>query len=322
MRRRDFMTVLAGAAAYPLLAGAQQKAIPVIGILGLGYPGDPAIALNLAAFRRGLKETGFVEGQNVAIEYRWAVNDEKRLPALAAELVARKVDVIVNEGGTPSALPAKHATSIIPVVFHAGDAIADGIVANLARPSANLTGVSIFGPERFSKQFEALSELVPDAKMIALLAILNILPDDSVQEIKEAARAKKIQIQIMNAATDSEINATFATLGEQRAPVVVNANATFADKLVALAARYAVPAAYNQRAFAAAGGLLSVGPSIPAVYVIKGTYTGKILKGVRPADLPVQQPTKFELVINLKTAKTLDLAVPQSLLARADEVIE
>jgi putative ABC transport system substrate-binding protein len=324
MKRRDLLVLLGAAAAVarPLVARAQQKAMPVIGVLGLGYPEDPAIALNLAAFRRGLAETGFVEGQNVAIEYRWAVNDEKRLPDLAAELVARNVDVMMTEGGTPTARAAKNATSTIPVVFHAGDAIEDGIVTNLARPDGNLTGVSLFAPERFGKQFELLAELVPQTKVFALLAVLNILPADAVREIEKAARAKGAEVEILNAATDSELDAAYARLGDQRGAAVVNANGQFADKLVALAARHGVPAVYNQRVFATAGGLISFGVSFPAAYVIKGIYTGKILKGAKPADLPVQQPTTFELLVNLKTAKALGLTMPQSILARADEVIE
>jgi putative ABC transport system substrate-binding protein len=323
VNRRDLIVLLGGAAAAsPFAAGAQQKRMPVIGILGLGYPEDPAIALNLAAFRRGLAETGFVEGQNVAIEYRWAVNDETRLPALAAELVVRKVDVMMTEGGTPTVRAAKSATSTIPIVFHAGDAIEDGIVTNLARPDGNLTGVSLFAPERFAKQFELLAELVPQTKVFALLAVLNILPADGVREIEKAARAKGVEVEILNAATDSELDAAFARLGDQRGAAVVNANGQFADKLVALAARHAVPAVYAQRAFAERGGLLSYGVSFPAAYALKGIYAGKILKGAKPADLPVQQPTTFELLVNLKTAKALGLTVPQTLLARADEVIE
>ena len=324
MRRRAFISLLGGVMSAPRVLRAQQKAMPTIGILGLGYPDDPAIALNLAAFRRGLNETGFVEGQNVVIEYRWAVNDQRRLPALAAELAARKVDVIVNEGGTVSAVEAKNATSAIPIVFHTSDAIADGLVTNLARPSGNLTGVSLFAPERFSKQFELLSELVPEAKVIALLAIPNTLPtlNPAVREIEEMAGRKGVPIQILSAVTDNELDAAYATLGQLRGAAVVTANATFVNKLVALAARHAVPAVYHQRIFATAGGLLSYGPSLPAAYVIKGTYAGKILKGAKPADLPVQQPTIFDLVVNLKTAKALGLTVPQSILARADEVIE
>jgi putative tryptophan/tyrosine transport system substrate-binding protein len=322
MNRRKLMILLGGAATWPLAGRAQQKAMPVIGILGVASPTD-SIAGVLAAFRQGLGETGFVEGQNVAIEYRWAYNNNDRLPALAAELVALKVGVIVTEGGTPSAVSAKNATATIPIVFHAGDAIADGIVANLARPGGNLTGVSLFAPESLAKRFQLLCELVPQAKVIALLSIPNsLVPIHALPEIQEAARAKGVQLQILNATTDSEIDAAYATLGHQRAAAVVLAAGTYADKLVALAARHAVPAAYNQRPFATAGGLLIFGPSIPAAYVIKGTYTGKILKGEKPADLPVQQSTRFELVINLQTAKALGLTVPQTLLARADEVIE
>jgi putative ABC transport system substrate-binding protein len=297
--------------------------MPVIGILGLGSPEDPAIALNLTAFRQGLSESGFVEGQNVAIESRWAYDDERRLPALAAELVARNVDVLVTEGGILSALSAKTATSLIPVVFHASDAIADGVVSNLARPGGNLTGVSLFAPESLAKQFQLLSELVPEAKVIALLAIPNTPALNQVKpEIEEAARARGVRYQVLSAVTDSEIDAAYATLGQLRAGALVRANGNFADKLVMLAARHRVPAIYNQRAFATAGGLLSYGVSLPAVYVTKGIYTGKILKGAKPADLPVQQPTAFELVINLKTAKAIGLTIPQLFLARANEVIE
>jgi len=323
MRRRELIILLGGTAAmWPLEVRTQQKAMPVIGLLGQGHPGDPVIALNLAAFRQGLSEAGFVEGQNVSLEYRWAYGDYDRLPALAAELVALKVDVIVNEGSTPSALPAKNATATIPIVFHAGDAIADGLVSNLARPDGNLTGVSLFAPQILAKRFQLLSELVPETKIIALLGIPSPTSGPALPEIQEAARAKGVQLQILSAATDSELDATYAALGHLRAAAVVGAQGNLAEKVVALAARHAVPAVYAQGVFAKVGGLLSYGVSIPAAYVIKGIYTGKILRGKKPADLPVQQPTKFELVINLKTAKVLGLSVPQALLARADEVIE
>ena len=324
MKRRDLIALLGGTAVgWPFVVSAQQKAMPVIGILGLGSPDNPAIALNLAAFRQGLTETGFIEGQNVTIESRWAHDDKRCLPALAAELVARKVDVLVTEGGILSALSAKNATSTIPVVFHASDAVADGVVSNLARPDGNLTGVSLFAPESLAKEFELVSELAPEAPVIALLAIPNTPALNQIKpEIEEAARARGVQYQILSAVTDSEIDAAFATLGHLRGGAIVRANGNFADKLVSLAARHGVPAIYNQRAFATAGGLLSYGVSLPAVYVTKGIYAGKVLKGAKPADLPVEQPTTFELVINLKTAKALGLTVPQSLLARADEVIE
>ena len=324
MKRRDLIALLGGTAVgWPFVVTAQQKAMPVIGILGLGSPDNPAIALNLAAFRRGLTETGFIEGQNVTIESRWAHDDERWLPALAAELVARKVDVLVTEGGILSALSAKNATSTIPVVFHASDAVADGVVSNLSRPDGNLTGVSLFAPESLAKEFQLLSELAPEAKVIALLAIPNTPALNQIKpEIEEAARLRGVQYQILNAVSDSEIEAAFAALGHLRGGAIVRANGNFADKLVSLAARHGVPAIYNQRAFATAGGLLSYGVSLPAVYVTKGIYSGRILKGATPTELPVQQPTKFELVVNLKTAKALGLTVPQSLLARADEVIE
>jgi ABC-type uncharacterized transport system substrate-binding protein len=323
MKRRRFIAALGGAMILPVAARAQQPAIPVIGVLGSASSEDPEVALNLAAFRQGLNEAGFVEGQNVAIEFRWAHNDLQRLPALAAELVPRKVDVVVIEGGTPSALAAKKATSTIPIVFHAADAIADGLVSNLARPDGNLTGVSLFGPEGLAKQYQLCSELLPDAKAIGLVVIPHqLIGDYAVAEMEAAARAKGIKLEIVGAESDGEIEAAYATLGRLRAGAVVRAHVALADKLVALAAHHAVPAVYNQRAFAAAGGLLSYGPSIPAAYAIKGVYTGKILKGAKPADLPVQQATRLELVVNLKTAKALGLTVPQALLARADEVIE
>jgi len=321
MRRRDLL-LLAAVALWPNAAGAQRKVTPVIGMLGLGRPEDRAIALNLEAFQAGLNEIGFVEGRNVTIEYRWAHDDERRLPALAAELVDRNVDVLVTEGGIRSALAAKHATSTIPIVFHASDAIADGVVSNLARPEGNLTGVSLFAPESLAKQFQLLADLVPEVKVIALLAIPNTMAlGQATAEIREAASTRGVQYRILDVA-DSDMDAALTMLGDLHAGAIVRANGNFADRLVMLAARHRVPAIYNQRAFAAAGGLMSYGVSLPAVYLIKGRYAGKILRGARPADLPVQQPTKFELVINLKTLKALGLTVPPSLLARADEVIE
>jgi putative tryptophan/tyrosine transport system substrate-binding protein len=322
--RRAVMQVLGGAAlALPLTAQAQQRATAVIGVLGAAWPEDPEVAVNLAAFQKGLNDTGFVEGRNVAVEYRWARHEQQRLPALAAELVARKVDVIMIEGGTPAALAAKNATSTIPIVFHASDAIADGLVSNLARPGGNLTGVSLFGPEVLAKQFQLCSELLPESKTIGLLVIPRTQSGSyAIREIEEAARARGMQLQVVDVAGDSELDAAYASLGLSRAGLIVRAHVTLADKLVALAARHSVPAVYNQRPFAVAGGLLSYGPSIAAAYVIKGIYTGKILQGVRPAELPVQQVTKLDLVINLKTAKALGLTVPQPVFARADEVID
>jgi putative ABC transport system substrate-binding protein len=327
MRRRDFIIFLAGAmAAWPRAVRAQQKPMPVIGYLGssLPNPNSPFVA----AFRQGLSETGYVEGQNLAIEYRGAAGHYDRLPALAADLVGRKVDLIVASGGTPPARAAKSATSTIPIVFSMGDdPVGAGLVASLARPGGNLTGVSFLVVELMAKRLELLSELVPQARVIALL----INPDNPqtvrvMRDVQEAARAKGVQLPILKAATESEIDAIFATLDQlQAGALIVGADPFFygrREQLVALAARYAVPTIYFAREFGASGGLISYGTSITAAYRQLGIYAGKILKGAKPADLPVQQPTTFELVINLKTAKALGLTVPQALLARADEVIE
>jgi putative tryptophan/tyrosine transport system substrate-binding protein len=305
---------------------AQQKAMPVIGFLGGASPGPSAP--RAAAFRRGLSDTGYVEGQNVAIEYRWAEGHYDRLPALAADLVGRKVDLIAASGGPASALAAKSATSMIPIVFVSGDdAVAAGLVASLARPSGNLTGVSFLDVELMQKRLELLSELVPQAGVIALLVNPNNPNAERVmRDVQEAARAKGVQLPIQKARTESEIDAAFATLVQLKAgALVVGADAFFnsrREQLVALASRHQVPAIYEWREFPASGGLISYGTSIAAVYRQVGLYAGKILNGAKPADLPVEQPTTLELVVNLKTAKALGLTVPPSILARADEVIE
>jgi putative ABC transport system substrate-binding protein len=319
------MTVLAGAAAYPLLAGAQQNSMPVIGFLGNGLPG--AFAANVAAFRQGLSETGYVDGQNIAIEYRWAEGQFDRLPALAADLVGRKVDVIATLGGTPSALAAKTATSTIPIVFSSGDPVEQGLVASLARPGGNLTGFSIMNTELMPKRVELLSELVPQAKVIALLVNPNNPNTEGiVREVQEAARVKGLQPLILKASTESEIDTAFAFLVQQNTgALVVNVDPFFnsrREQLLALTSRHAVPAIYGWRELAAAGGLISYGMNFALNYREVASYVGKILRGAKPADLPVQQPTKFELVVNLKTAKALGLTIPQSILAAADEVIE
>jgi putative ABC transport system substrate-binding protein len=328
MRRREFITLVGGAAAWPLAARAQQGAMPVIGLLGAADPDDAEVARNLAAFRRGLAETGYVEGQNVRIEYRWAVGHYERLPALAAELVARNVDVIVNEGGAPSLLAAKNATSRIPIVFHTGnDPVSEGLVASLAQPGGNLTGVSLLQVDISPKMLQFASELVPKARMIALLVNPNSANAEPVQrQLREAADRGSMQVRVLKAGTESEIDAAFATLDQLPADALIVGADTFfttrREQIIALAARHAIPAIYSQSWFARAGGLLAYGPNVPSAYRLKGNYTGKILSGVKPADLPIQQPSTFELLINIKTAKALGLDVPLHLQQLADEVIE
>jgi putative tryptophan/tyrosine transport system substrate-binding protein len=328
MRRRDFIILLAGVmGGWPSALRAQQKAMPVIGFLS--YDSAPS-SLNtpfLAAFRQGLGETGHVEGQNLAIEYRWAEMNYDRLPALAADLVARKVDLIVSIAAAPS-LAAKNATSTIPIVFMGvSDPVGSGLVAGLARPGGNLTGFSNFGGDLMGKRLELLCELAPQARVIALLWSPKA---PNVQHLigaaQEAAGAKGVQLPTLKAGTEGEIDAAFASLVElQAGALLVVPDAFFnsrRDQLVALASRHAVPAIYWLRGFAAAGGLISYGINNIAIIPQVGSYAGKILKGAKPADLPVQQPTTFELVVNLKTASALGLTVPPSILARADEVIE
>jgi putative ABC transport system substrate-binding protein len=327
MRRREFILALGGGATagLPLAAWAQQRTLPLIGFLSPGPPGQGGPLM--AAFLAGLGETGHTEGQNVTIEYH-SVEQSDRLPAIA-DLVGRKVDAIMVVSD-PVARAAKSASSTIPVVFFvAGDPVADGLVASLARPGGNLTGVTVFGGELNPKRLELLAELVPPARVIAVL--MN--PDNplaaasvSSANMRQAARAREGQIQIVKASSESEIDAAFASIvALQAGALVVDTDLLFfvrREQIAALAARYFVPAIYYRREFAAAGGLISYGPSFATAYRQAGIYTGKILGGARPSDLPVMQPTKFELVINLKTAKALGLEIPPTLLARADEVIE
>jgi len=326
MRRRQFITLLGGAAvAWPLAARAQQPAMPVIGFLHSSSP-EP---YRLRAFRQGLKDAGFIEGENVAIEYRWADSQIDRLPALAAELVQRRVAVIAASGGTPSILAAKAATTTIPIVFAlAEDPVRLGLVASLARPSGNLTGINFFGTELAAKRLELLRELVPGAIRIAVLVDPTNATntETTVRGVEAAARAKGLQIQVLNASNSREVDATFATLASERPDaLLVGSTAFLADRrvqLAQLAARHAVPAIYVDRQFAEVGGLMSYGASLGDAFRQVGVYSGRILKGAKPADLPVLQSTKFELVINAPTARMLGLTVPPTLLATADEVIE
>jgi putative ABC transport system substrate-binding protein len=327
MKRRSLIALFGGVAiAWPLAARAQRKAMPVIGFLSARSPGEAASLV--AAFRRGLSEIGYVEGQNVAIEYRWAEGRYDRLPAMAADLVGRKVDLIATSGGPSSAQAAKIATATIPITFVLGtDPVELGLVASLARPGGNLTGVSMLMTELNAKRLELLSELVPQARVIALLVNPNYPGAEGiVREMQEAARATGVQVLNLKARTEGEIDAAFTTLIQRHVDALVVGNDPFFDnrteQFVALASRHAVPAIYDQREFPDSGGLMSYGTSLSAVYRQLGISAGNILNGAKPADLPVEQPTKFELVINLKTAKALGLTVPQSLLQRADEVIE
>jgi putative ABC transport system substrate-binding protein len=324
--RRELMLLLGSAAIiWPRAVRAQQKAMPVIGFLVAGSRG-PA-GPYLAAFGQGLSENGYVEGQNLAIEYRWAEGHYDRLPALAADLVGRKVDLIAASA-PPAAVAAKNATSTIPIIFFIGsDPVALGLVAGLARPGGNLTGVTYQISELTPKLLELLSELVSRARVIALLVNPNNPAVERImQDVQEAARAKGVKLAILNASSEGEIDAAFASFAGLHADaLVVSGDPIFFTQhlqLVALALDHAVPTIYAWREVPASGGLISYGASLTAAIRQAGVYAGRILKGEKPADLPVQQPTKFELVINLKTAKELGITVPQTILARADEVIE
>jgi putative tryptophan/tyrosine transport system substrate-binding protein len=325
VRRRELVLMLGGMMTAAPALRAQQKTIPVIGFLSSEASGPFAPAV--AAFLQGLSETGYVEGQNVAIEYRWAEGRYDRLPAFLADLVGRKVDVIAA-GSTAAIQAAKSATATIPIVFFGGgDPIRSGLVTSLPRPGGNLTGISIMASELMPKRLEFLTELVPRSKMVAMLVNPNNAgTEPMIRDLQAAARANGVQLDILNARTESEIDAAFATLVRLHAGgLVVGADAVFdtrREQLVGLAAGHAVPAIYFAREFVAAGGLISYGASLTGTWRQVGIYAGRILKGEKPADLPVQQPTKFELVVNLKTAKALGLTVPPSILARADEVIE
>jgi putative ABC transport system substrate-binding protein len=328
MHRRRFIALLGTTIIAARTLRAQQKATAVIGWLNPFSPPANRGDLVRGPIHQGLSETGFVEGQNMASEYRWAEDHSDRLPALAADLVSRKVDLIITVAGAPAALAAKNATPAIPIVFlDVGDPVGYGLVASLARPGGNLTGFSNLTLELTPKRLELLCELVPQATVIALL----VNPDNQMTEkhiriTQEAARAKGIQLPVLRAATEGEIDTGFASLGQlQAGGLVVAADAFLVsrrEQLVALASRYAVPAIYESRGFAAVGGLISYGNDRAPLARQAGVYAGRILKGIKPADLPVQQPTTFQLVVNLNTAKALGITVPPSILARADEVIE
>ena len=328
LKRRDFITLLGGAAAaWPIAARAQQAAMPVIGFL---HPASPdRFADRLRGFRQGLKDAGYVEGENVAIEYRWADNQFDRLPALAAELVRRQVSVIAALGGPVPALAAKAATAIIPVVFLvAEDPVRLGLVASLARPSGNLTGINFFNAELGAKRLELLRTLVPGAARVAILVnpANAQTTETTLRDLEPAGRAMGLQLQVLNASSSRDIDKAFEALARDRPDAVfVSLDTSFADRrvqLVHLASRHAIPATYALRDFVEAGGLISYGTNFVDAYRQAGAYTGRILKGAKPADLPVVQSSKFELIINAQTARMLGLAVPDRLLAIADEVIE
>ena len=327
MRRRDFISLVGGSTvAWPLAARAQQQAMPVVGFLGTTTPDD--FADRVAAFRGGLKEAGYIEGKNVVVEYRWPEGNYDRLPTLAADLVRLQVAVIAAVGGEPSPLAAKAATATIPIVFSiGGDPVRLGLVASLNRPGGNITGVNFFQSDLGAKRLGLLHELLPKASVIGMLVNLTFGDAEThVRDAKEAALPLGVQIHVVRARTTDDFDTAFATLAQQKIDALLLANDAFflseRRKLIALAARYAIAAVYFWREFAVDGGLMSYSPSLSQAYRQVGIYTGKILNGAKPADLPVVQATKFEFVINLKTAKTLGLTFPPGLLAIADEVIE
>ena len=324
--RRSFMAGGGAALAWPLKLAAQQSAMPVIGFFDSRSP--DTMADRLRGFRKGLKETGYVEGENVAIEYRWAEGHYERLPALAVDLVRRQVKVLVASGASPPALAAKTATTSLPIVFIIGsDPVKVGLVTSLNRPGGNITGVTVITTEVTAKRLDLLREMIPTATAAALLVNpTNPYSETEIREAEEASRALGLRLHVLQASSERDIDAAFASLFERRASaLLVSADPFFSSRrnqVLALAAGYALPAIYAYRDFAEDGGLMSYGASIVDAYRQAGIYVGQILKGERPADLPVMQPTKFELVLNLKTAKALGLTVPPTLLATADDLIK
>ena len=329
MRRRDFIKVVGGSAiTWPLATRAQQPSMPVVGVLSAEWP-NAVTADRLRAFREGLNDTGYVEGRNVTIEYRWAEGRNDRLPALAAELVRLPVNVIVIAGSTPASIAAKAATTTIPIVFiTGGDPVRLGLVASLNRPGGNITGVAILAVEVTAKRLELLHELAPTATIIA--ALVNptspVLAEPETRDLQAAARTLGLTLHVLHASSEQEIDTAFMTLVQLRAgALVIGADAYFnsrQEQLAVLTLRYAIPAIYEWREFVLSGGLASFGPTVADTYRPLGVYTGRILKGEKPADLPVQQASKLQLIINMKTANALGIKVPLPLVGRADEVIE
>jgi ABC-type uncharacterized transport system substrate-binding protein len=325
VRRRNFLWLLGVTLAWRSAASAERNSGPVIGFLGFASPSG--FADSLSAWREGLRESGYIDGQNVLIEYRWAEGDRERLSGFATELASRNVDVIFTSGGLLPTTAAKQATSRIPIVFEIGvDPVEKGLVSSYARPTGNLTGVTILTADLMPKRLELLSELIPKARVIGLVVNPSNAPDRMIRDVQSAASEKNVQVQVVNAASEDQFEPAFALLVNARADAILVGNDPFfyshRENLVSLAARHAIPAVYEWRDFVVAGGLMSYGTSLRDMYRQAGGYVGRILSGAKPADLPVLQPTKFELVINLKTAKALGITVPQSLLQRADEIIE
>jgi putative ABC transport system substrate-binding protein len=327
MRRREFIKLLSSTViAWPLTARAQQAAMPVIGFLNSGSA--DAYRDRITAFQQGLRQLGYINGENVTVDYRWALGEYDRLPKFAAELVERRVSVLVATGGEPAALAAKSATSTIPIVFAiGGDPIKLGLVVSYNRPGGNATGANILAAEMDGKRLGLLHELMPNATRVGVLLNPNFPAyTEQLNDLQQAAKIINLQVEILRANTDGEIKAAFEFSSQKHLEALVLTASPFfdtrRDKLVALAARHALPTIYHFREFAVAGGLMSYGVSIPHIYRQIGIYAGRILKGDNPAKLPVQQPTSFEMVVNLKTAKALGLTIPPTLLARADEVIE
>jgi ABC-type uncharacterized transport system substrate-binding protein len=326
MRRREFITLIGGAAVWPGATGAQQPAVPVVGFLHILSP--EVVPHFVPAFRQGLKEQGFVEGQNLVVEYRWAQGQYDRLPELAADLVRRHVAVLAALGGQPSPQVAKAATQTIPIVFATnGDPVSESLVASLNRPGGNATGVTIFGPAAVTKRLQLLHELVPKVAVIGFLT--NPSNPNAAFELsaaQDAARSLGTEIAVLNASSESEIDAAFAIMAQRQVGALLGASDTFLfgcrDQIVSLAAQHRIPAIYYLREFAQAGGLMAYGNSIPDAYRVAGVYVGRILKGEKPADLPVVQSTKFDFVINLRTARALGLEVPNSMQLLADEMID